>query len=303
MLAPRLRPRRPAATTLLVSFREVRHDQADDCLHYESVSVRAQANGWTIPAHRHEGLHQFQLLLSGGAQARIDGQDLSMPAPALLMVAPGTVHGFRYRPDSIGHQFTIPSASLESHWRSSPGLYRHLGSSALLVLQPGATLARLEALFSELSGEFSARRTGRSIALHGLANQIALLYLRHRDEASVTPIQPSRRDQLVARYRDLIEQHFRDNASLETYARRLHVSSDHLTRACRLHTGQGALALLQARRMLEARRLLAYTPMRIEQIADRLGYADAAYFSRSFSRAVGLSPSRYRASIDHRSTA
>ena len=51
-----------ASPLLLVPFREVRHDEPDDCLHYESVAVRGTEMDWTIPAHRHEGLHQFQFL-------------------------------------------------------------------------------------------------------------------------------------------------------------------------------------------------------------------------------------------------
>ena len=51
-----------AAPLLLVPFREVRHEQPDDCLHYEPVAVRGKLHDWTIPAHRHDALHQFQLL-------------------------------------------------------------------------------------------------------------------------------------------------------------------------------------------------------------------------------------------------
>ena len=32
-----------------VPFREVRHDQPDDCVHYEPVATRFAAMNWTIP--------------------------------------------------------------------------------------------------------------------------------------------------------------------------------------------------------------------------------------------------------------
>ena len=62
-------------------------------------------------------------------------------------------------------------------------------------------------------------------------------------------------------------------------------------------TGQGALDLVHARLMLEARRLLAYTPMPVTEIAHALGYEDPAYFSKFFARSVGEPPSAYRESV------
>ena len=76
---------------LLVPFREVRHDRPDDCVHYEPVAVRGEEMDWTIPAHRHEGLHQFQLLARGTAQGTVDGRSFEGAAPLLLMIAPGCV--------------------------------------------------------------------------------------------------------------------------------------------------------------------------------------------------------------------
>ena len=47
-------------------------------------------------------------------------------------------------------------------------------------------------------------------------------------------------------------------------------------------------------RLERARDLLASTTMNLSQIADSLGYADAANFTRAFKRWTGRSPSRYR---------
>jgi AraC family transcriptional activator of pobA len=71
------------------------------------------------------------------------------------------------------------------------------------------------------------------------------------------------------------------------------ITPTQLNRVCRQVLGCTALAVLHARLLLEAQRELAYTTMPIKQVALDLGFADAAYFSRFFQRAVGVSPSAW----------
>lgn len=104
-------------------------------------------------------------------------------------------------------------------------------------------------------------------------------------------------DTLAQRYRGLLEQHFRSHEPLSYYSGALGVSPDHLSRICKKVTGQSALDLLHDRLMLEARRLLAYTPMSIAEVALQLGYEDPAYFSKFFTRHIGDTPSAYRAAV------
>jgi len=72
------------------------------------------------------------------------------------------------------------------------------------------------------------------------------------------------------------------------------VTPDHLSRICRSVARQSALQMLHERLMLEARRLLAYTPMSVLEVAAAIGYEDPAYFSKFFTRATGHAPSQYR---------
>lgn len=54
-------------------------------------------------------------------------------------------------------------------------------------------------------------------------------------------------------------------------------------------------------RLQRARELLANTSMNLGQIADTLGYADAANFTRAFKRWMGQSPSQFRSQAPARS--
>lgn len=287
---------KPAAKPLLlVPFREVRHEQPDDCLHYEAVAVRGKEMDWTIPAHRHEGLHQIQFLERGHISGTVDGRPVEAAAPAILLIAPGSVHGFRHARDTSGHQLTIPSATLQQLLAGTRLADAGLGSSFVLTELAPEARAECATLFEMLAREFRGHGAGRVPALLAAATLLAVLLLRLHGEHTRKEQAPGARDALVQRFRALAEQHFREHRGLPFYARALGVTPDHLSRSCRNATRQSALQLLHERLMLEARRLLAYTPMSVLEVAAAIGYQDPAYFSKFFTRAIGHSPSQYRA--------
>lgn len=282
---------------LLVPFREVRHDQPDDCLHYESVAVRGAEMDWTIPAHRHEGLHQFQMLEQGGVRGSIDGREFEAQAPVLLMLAPGSVHGFTYTPDTVGHQVTVPTATLQQLLGGSQLAHTEFATSCVLPDVEGQSMADSQRLFAQVAREFRTESPGRVHALLACATLLAVQFLRQRGEHFRRERGQGARDALLQRYRALVEQHYREHRPLSFYADALGVTPDHLSRTCRGATKQSALQILHERLMLEARRLLAYSPMPVTEVAQQLGYDDAAYFSKFFSRGVGSTPSEYRALV------
>jgi len=51
-------------------------------------------------------------------------------------------------------------------------------------------------------------------------------------------------------------------------------------------------------RFTMAQQWLATGNIQLDEIAERLGFSDAANFSHAFKRWQGVSPSRYRASLD-----
>ncbi|WP_119157275.1 helix-turn-helix domain-containing protein [Caldimonas tepidiphila] len=283
---------------LAIPFREVRHSRPDDCLHYESIDVRGRLHQWHIPAHRHEGLHQLQLVERGAALATIDGVQHELRAPAALLIAPGTVHGFVFEPACAGHQLTLPSALLQSALGGVPEFAARLASGFLLGgEQIGADMSEGVELFVQLAREFELARPGRVEALQAQAVLLALWFLRHAGEPRADEHRQALRDTLVQRYRSLLELHYRQHRPVSFYAGALQVTADHLSRACRSVAGRSALELMHERMHVEARRLLAYTEAPVAEIALELGFDDPGYFSRFFARLAGQSPSAYRAEV------
>jgi AraC family transcriptional regulator, transcriptional activator of pobA len=283
---------------IAIAFREVRHFRPDDWLYCEPLDVRGRMHDWTIPAHRHEGLHQFQWLALGGANVTLDNVPRRLSAPAVLMVAPGCVHAFRFEPGSAGMQVTVPSARLVQALNHAPALLERLGATRVVDGDAMPAQAdRVAALFAALADEFAAAELGRTEALQAHLVVLATWVLRRAADVPADEARRALRDTLVQRYRALLELHLRRHEPLGFYAAQLHVTPDHLSRSCRAVTGLSALDLQHERLLQEARRLLAYTQAPVAEVARELGFDDPAYFSRFFARRAGNAPVAYRVAL------
>lgn len=96
------------------------------------------------------------------------------------------------------------------------------------------------------------------------------------------------------RFRELVEQHFAEWSRLSDYAERLGCTEKSLTRASLSAVGMTAKTVISKRVNLEAKRLLAHTELPIGVVAGRLGFEDAAHFSKFFKREANCTPMQFR---------
>jgi two-component system response regulator YesN len=72
------------------------------------------------------------------------------------------------------------------------------------------------------------------------------------------------------------------------------LSSNHFCTLFHLETGKSFLDYLHALRIEHAGELLAGSDFRVSEIAQKVGYRDAKYFSKVFQKYQNCSPSEYR---------
>lgn len=99
---------------------------------------------------------------------------------------------------------------------------------------------------------------------------------------------------LIIRYKNLIDKQFIYMRQVRDYAMKLGVSPNYLNVMTQKHLGKSALALINERVILEAKRLLLRTDHDISEIAYRLGFNELSYFSRFCRHQMGMSPLRFR---------
>lgn len=96
------------------------------------------------------------------------------------------------------------------------------------------------------------------------------------------------------RFRHLLEADFAARHQVQHYAQALGMSEKTLSRVCLAVAGMPAKAVINARVLLEAKRLLAHTAMPVQSVASELGFAETTNFVKFFRKAGGMTPLVFR---------
>ena len=272
-------------------YGEIGGDLAPEFVHIEPISARSSLYEWTISPHAHPGIAQF-LLVGQGQGVLADGEgEVPLPPGTMALVPGGTVHAFRFVPGTQGWVLSLAEALLDDPRLSAfaQGAVLRAGRVQWLAL----ALEQVE-LVDRLLAALHARGPAADAAT--LASLALLLALIEDAAASLAAAArpPDRRLALVRRFGALLEAHFRDHWPVTDYARALGTTAQTLTRACRQVTGKPPGDMALDRCMREAMRVLTFTTAGVGQVAQDLGFADPAYFSRLFKARTGMEPSRFR---------
>lgn len=100
---------------------------------------------------------------------------------------------------------------------------------------------------------------------------------------------------LVHKAIELVEQHFsEEDLNLQYVAKQLHINPVYLSTIFKRETGGNFSVYVQEFRLKQAMRLIKSTDFKTYEIAEKVGYSNPNYFSASFKKMTGLSPSEFK---------
>jgi two-component system response regulator YesN len=104
----------------------------------------------------------------------------------------------------------------------------------------------------------------------------------------------SNRSQQFAEIVHYIQEHFNEELSIEYFAGKMNMSSGHFSRTFKEEIGEKYVDYIAKCRLTKAKQFLLETDMKIDEIAEQVGYWGRNSLIRAFNRYEGITPAKYR---------
>lgn len=104
------------------------------------------------------------------------------------------------------------------------------------------------------------------------------------------------RAEIVQRIKHYIEEHYSQSMMLKDIAHEVSLDKSYLGRLFRTECGMTVMDYLREVRIQRAKELLG-RGMSPAEVAEKTGFGDGAYFSKTFKDATGYTPTQYRKSL------
>lgn len=105
----------------------------------------------------------------------------------------------------------------------------------------------------------------------------------------------SRSNEYFTQFTRLLSEHYKQERSVGFYARQLCITPKYLTTLIKRISGRSVSEWIDNYVILEAKTLLKYSTMSIQEIAYYLNFPNQSFFGSYFKRITGMSPSQYKA--------
>lgn len=107
-------------------------------------------------------------------------------------------------------------------------------------------------------------------------------------------VKKSRQEELFAAFIQTLALHHKQERSVAFYAGKLCVTPKYLSLLVKNVSNRTAGEWIDNYVVLEAKALLSSSTLSIQEISDRLNFANQSFFSKYFKQHVGISPTEYR---------
>jgi AraC-like DNA-binding protein len=240
-------------------------------------------------ADRPGGVEQaiFAYCVRGSGWWDVAGRRVDVTPGDLIVVPPGAAHAYASNPE---RPWTV-------HWFHAAGAHVDLilGQLGLDPLRPAIPLGQdgaLVTLFQDLEGALEQDYAFPQLlyASQILAHLVGRMIRLRRTRASESPSA----DERVLWSREQMKGRLDAPLDVAQWASLANLSISHYASLFRRLVGCSPKAYFDRMRLHRAAGLLVTTHDSVQTIATRTGYKDPLYFSRTFRRVHGVSPSDYR---------
>mgnify|MGYP002508011904 FL=1 len=125
--------------------------------------------------------------------------------------------------------------------------------------------------------------------------KLGSIIYRHLPELQEEAAKPLKREEILFKeFIRLVSEHHRKERRVDFYAERMFLSSKHFSTVIKKVSGKTAGQWIDEYVILEAKTLLKYSAMSIQEISYYMNFPNPSFFGKYFRHHTGMSPSEYK---------
>lgn len=251
--------------------------------------------------HRHNFFH-LVLFTKGSGSQTIDFESFPVKPFLVYFMIPGQVHSWNFNGEVDGYIINFSESFFQSFLARHDYLNQLPFFSGRALDSVGNIPEELQqtvvALFEDILKEYRSAQPLAADLIRVLILQL-FIHIARLSENLQQSVTPSYNYTLLKNFQRLIEQHYLRFKLPKEYAEMLYITPNHLNALCNDLLGLSAGEVIRNRVILEAKRMLVNQDFSVQQIADKLNFADNSYFTKFFKKQAGVTPEEFRKKTNH----
>ena len=268
---------------------EMENDPFSSILHITDIGYYPKA--WHHFRERKEPISQYVFIycIEGAGWYRINGQEYTVNANQYFILPAGTEHTY-------GADDANPWTIYWIHFKGKLASHFAKQCARPIEIKPGLhsrisiRIDLFEEIFHTLEMGYSHENLlfACSIFYHYLGT---LRYLQQYREAGRNEAD---KNDIVTAAIHFMRENIEKKLTLHEIAEHIGYSASHFSVLFSKRTGYAPLAYFNQLKIQQACQLLDFTDMKVNQVCFKIGIEDNYYFSRLFSKIMGMSPREYK---------
>lgn len=239
----------------------------------------------------------FTVLLINQAQGEImvDTEKIDLTTAKVIIIKPGCINHIRINNESSGKMICFTEEFFSLRYNSNVlNQFSFLEREAIVSFRfTNRNRDRVDVITSLLQEEYRLHGNMTQKVLRSYLNIFLFEIERIYSPYAMSKNRNSGQEKILE-FEKLVEKNFATKKLPSSYAELLNVSANYLNKLCKKETGQTAGDIIRKHIIIEAQRLLYYTHLTINEIADQLGFENASYFVTTFKKYTLQTPEQFR---------
>lgn len=282
----------------LIKINDFKDNKIDGLFYGNTIQNHLEHHHSRIEKPHKHNFYAVFLFTKGHGIHEIDFQKYEVKPGSVFFLYPGQTHAWELSEDIKGFLFFHSAEFYELAYASNSikdfPFFESNYTEKCFYLDT-EQLEKITLIFEQLYKETLLNEWKKKQLILSYLTQLYIQLNRYIENKNASSTLDLRHYQTIFfTFEKLVDAHFDTIKSASKYAQLLNISQKHLNRIVKSVTNKTTTDIITERIILEAKRQLIYSNLSLNEIALKLGYEDAAYFSRIFKKNTLITASDFR---------